>query len=219
MCFHLNGDLTEQHGQIAHLDQNPANFAEDNLAFLCLQHHSVYDSKTSQHKNYTLEEAKKARNDLYLAIQQDRHLASPAVRTEGRNADRKTLERIIAILHETVFFLRKFSFNGTSFPIFKTDPISHFLHTCREPELEFVDGYLEVARKAMIERLDRLHRLIDRVSRPVPEQDGWDRIPIELLDENPAMYAKMVGRFDSAARQVCDRYDSLIREARRRLET
>jgi hypothetical protein len=71
----------------------------------------------------------------------------------------------------------------------------------------------------MIERLDRLHRLIDNVSRPVPEQEGWYRIPIELLDENPAMYEKLAGRFDSAARQVCDRYDNLVREARRRLET
>jgi hypothetical protein len=51
LCFYLHNDTREKHGQIAHLDQDPLNFAKDNLAFMCLEHHSLYDSKTSQHKN------------------------------------------------------------------------------------------------------------------------------------------------------------------------
>src|SRR4051812_35691489 len=46
LCFQFAGDLTEKRGQIAHMDDNPANYAEDNLAFFCLDHHSVFDSKT-----------------------------------------------------------------------------------------------------------------------------------------------------------------------------
>lgn len=53
MGFHLDGDLKEKHGQIAHLDGNRSNRAKDNLAFICLPHHSVFDSTTRQHKNYT----------------------------------------------------------------------------------------------------------------------------------------------------------------------
>jgi hypothetical protein len=87
LCFYLDGDLTEKHGQIAHLDKDPGNFAEDNLAFLCLRHHSLYDSKTSQHKNYTLAEVRKARKDLFLAIQQDRHLVSPTSPTVPQTAE------------------------------------------------------------------------------------------------------------------------------------
>lgn len=199
ICFHLNGDLTEKHGQIAHL-------------------HSVYDSKTSQHKNYIESEAKKARNDLYIAIQEGRHLAAPAVRIEGRNADRKTLTDIITALSEAVFFLRSFSFNGTSYPLFKTDPIGDFLHLCREPVNEFVDVQLEADRKGLIDRLSRLDRLITKVTRPVPGQSGWYRIPIELLDNKPAEYTKLAGRFDAAAKQICQRYDNLVRTARRKLE-
>jgi hypothetical protein len=74
LCFHLNVDLAEKIGQIAHLDRNPSNSAEDNLAFLCLDHHTLFDSKTSQHKNYTIHEVKAARADLYKAIAQRRHL-------------------------------------------------------------------------------------------------------------------------------------------------
>ncbi len=95
LCYKLKGDLTEKRGQIAHLDQNPANYAEGNLAWLCLEHHSEYDSRASQHKNYTMAEVKNARDDLYAAIQALQHLAAPAVRTEGRNADRNTLKDII----------------------------------------------------------------------------------------------------------------------------
>jgi hypothetical protein len=50
LCFWLDRDFSEQDSQIAHLDQDPQNGSEDNLAFLCLTHHSVYDSRTSQHK-------------------------------------------------------------------------------------------------------------------------------------------------------------------------
>jgi hypothetical protein len=64
LCFWLKGDFAEKEGQIAHLDHNPANGAEENLVFLCLRHHSLYDSRTSQHKNYTILEVKAARESL-----------------------------------------------------------------------------------------------------------------------------------------------------------
>jgi hypothetical protein len=53
LCFYLHGDLDEKKGQIAHIDDNPANFKLDNLAWMCLEHHSVFDSTNSQHRNYT----------------------------------------------------------------------------------------------------------------------------------------------------------------------
>jgi len=68
LCFRLDGDLTEKLGQIAHLDHDPANCSEDNLAWLCLEHHTLYDSTTSQHKNYTIAEVKDARAKLYAAV-------------------------------------------------------------------------------------------------------------------------------------------------------
>src|SRR5271155_4843846 len=68
LCYHLQGDLTEKVGQIAHLDDDPTNGAEDNLAWICMPHHSQYDSTTSQHKNYTLAEVKELRLKLYEAI-------------------------------------------------------------------------------------------------------------------------------------------------------
>src|SRR5260370_4484130 len=68
LCFGLDGDLTEKRGQIAHLDGNRNNNAESNLAWMCLDHHSLFDSKTKQHKNYTVSEVKEYRRRLYKAL-------------------------------------------------------------------------------------------------------------------------------------------------------
>jgi hypothetical protein len=65
LCFHLFNKQGVKKGQVAHLDQRRANNILDNLAFLCLEHHSEYDSTTSQHKNYTITEVKHARRLLY----------------------------------------------------------------------------------------------------------------------------------------------------------
>src|SRR2546423_4388334 len=70
LCFHMKGDTTEKKGQVSHLDRKRSNNSADNLAFLCLVHHTEYDSITSQHKNYTVGEVKAARRGLYAWIKQ-----------------------------------------------------------------------------------------------------------------------------------------------------
>jgi hypothetical protein len=54
---------------MAHLDQDPANSAAENLAFLCLEHHDQYDSRTSQSKGLTPQEVKCYRVELYQAME------------------------------------------------------------------------------------------------------------------------------------------------------
>lgn len=55
-------------GQIAHLDKDNSNNSEDNLAFICLNHHDEYDSSSSQRKNFTIGEVKIFRDELYVAV-------------------------------------------------------------------------------------------------------------------------------------------------------
>lgn len=74
LCWSLERDFKEKDGQIAHLDQDSSNFSESNLAFLCLPHHSRYDSTTSQHKNYTTEEVKRAKAALEAEIEKQEPL-------------------------------------------------------------------------------------------------------------------------------------------------
>jgi hypothetical protein len=68
ICFGLNRDTLIKQGQLAHLDGDAANNDEDNLAFICFDHHDQYDSRTQQSKNFTVEEVKRLRNELHRAI-------------------------------------------------------------------------------------------------------------------------------------------------------
>jgi len=64
----LNRDIKEKRGQIAHVDRNAENNDISNLAYLCLEHHDIYDSKPSQSKRFTGEEVHRFREELYLAL-------------------------------------------------------------------------------------------------------------------------------------------------------
>lgn len=65
LCFHLDGYDKQKKGQIAHLDRRRSESSQDNLVFLCLDHHSEYDSTTRQHKNFTIAEVRDARTKLH----------------------------------------------------------------------------------------------------------------------------------------------------------
>jgi hypothetical protein len=87
ICFGLNRDTSIKSGQIAHLDGDSANASKDNLAFLCLDHHDRLDSRSSQSKNFTIEEVKRFRIELYEAIRMAFDRDVPFGETHGRALD------------------------------------------------------------------------------------------------------------------------------------
>lgn len=68
ICYGLHRDIDIKKGQIAHLDQNSSNDSLDNLAYLCLEHHDMFDSSTRQSKGPTIAEVKTYREELYNII-------------------------------------------------------------------------------------------------------------------------------------------------------
>ena len=136
LCFHLQDDLNEQLGQIAHLDRDRTNGAEDNLAWMCLEHHSLYDSKTKQHKNYTLREVKSARGKLYDLVAEGKHLTPAVVQPYPQaEADKKILRSFL----ETVplqFRINKFTVRAVTVVCGN----SYFYH--RHPRLAGCPGRL-----------------------------------------------------------------------------
>lgn len=95
-CFGLQGDITEKYGQIAHVDGNPGNPCEDNLAFLCFDHHSEFDSRSRQSKGLTVAELKHHRSRLYEALENGLHISDGGVASVNilSNEDRALLETI-----------------------------------------------------------------------------------------------------------------------------
>ena len=68
VCFGLHRDSSTKRGQIAHLDRDRSNNRIDNLAFLCLDHHDQYDSRTTQSKGIGISEVKCHRAELEEAL-------------------------------------------------------------------------------------------------------------------------------------------------------
>lgn len=70
LCWELeHKDNPVLGGQIAHLDHNPGNNDPDNLVWLCLAHHDLYDGTTSQSKGLTRAEVKHHRDRLHAALE------------------------------------------------------------------------------------------------------------------------------------------------------
>jgi hypothetical protein len=95
LCFHLEQDIGLKKGQVAHLDRRRSNNDEDNLAWLCLDHHSEYDSTTSQHKNYTIDEVKQARQALYGWVKRGMRRSSRHTSLQRQSRPTKTPKVIL----------------------------------------------------------------------------------------------------------------------------
>ena len=65
LCYFWKHDAAQKDGQLAHVDRNPDNASNDNLAYLCFEHHNQYDSTQTQGKSITEHELKHARAQLY----------------------------------------------------------------------------------------------------------------------------------------------------------
>jgi hypothetical protein len=113
LCAHFDADWGQKEGQIAHLDRNPSNFAEDNLAFLCLPHHDDYDTKRRQTKNLTITEAKTARDRLYAFVEGGGDLATAGQQSNllGSIRERRvdTLTKLVPDLRKVVGYLQGMS--------------------------------------------------------------------------------------------------------------
>ena len=100
VCFGLHNDLSVKRGQIAHLDGDPSNTVPENLAFLCLDHHDEYDSKTSQSKSLQLAEVKRYRSELYSHLDTHSELGVADTGAAQPNWDRLSVRQRNAVLME-----------------------------------------------------------------------------------------------------------------------
>jgi hypothetical protein len=218
LCFYLKGDLTEKVGQISHLDDNPSNGAQDNLSWMCLEHHSVYDSKTKQHKNYTVHEVKSARDKLYELVAQGKHLtpaaAQPYLQAE---ADKKILRDFLQAVpsNGSIHFVRHTDFRA-SFRWERLKDIEAFTERRKGPEHEFLDPELEEARHRFMAECDLLLRALAHRTFPTGS-DNIQAIPREWRYENAELFERAAAEIHAAADAVCGAYDRLVRSARKKL--
>jgi hypothetical protein len=160
LCFGFHGDLRLKKGQIAHVDRNPSNADEKNLAYLCLEHHDEYDSKTSQVKGITEAELRGYNERLLEAIANEEHLSTitplskvDAIRSHDervfRQADElmseKELREVLGQLQSDDSYLMSQARRIDSFRSFFT-----------ETGNQFIDEAISEKLRALITNLDSL---------------------------------------------------------------
>ena len=98
LCFAYEDDKDIKKGQIAHIDRNPENNKESNLAFLCLPHHDDYDGKTSQSKRWTPKELATSKKKLTEFINShfdkllpELEISNPVKRPAAKKGKRQTI--------------------------------------------------------------------------------------------------------------------------------
>jgi len=69
LCFWLDGRDEVQKGQIAHLDGDNENASEENLVFLCFDHHDDLDGTTRLAKGLQPDEVRQWRDELYKEME------------------------------------------------------------------------------------------------------------------------------------------------------
>jgi hypothetical protein len=218
LCFHLNGDLMEKLGQIAHLGGRD-NPAEDNLCFMCLEHHTLFDSTTSQHKNYTTLEVKGARERLYSLVAEGKYLTpSAALPFRQAEVDGRTLRNFLEVVpsNGTIRFLRTNNFAGFSFDWGNLEDIERFVADYGGPDREFLDSELETARLTF---RNACRVLLGTLARNTWTTNNENRqsVPEEWETDQPARFHNTVREIHAAADAVCTTYDALVRLARSKL--
>ena len=132
LCFGLNHDFSEKAGQIAHVDQDSSNSSIGNLAWLCLEHHDKYDSRTSQSKGYTETELKEYRDKLHKAVEKiSESMIIPEANSESLSKDeqdKKTIERAEELYSLVKSWQSSSSSIGHNFQLLLEDRISYNDH-------------------------------------------------------------------------------------------
>jgi hypothetical protein len=181
-------------------------------------HHSVYDSRTSQHKNYTVAEVKAARAKLYEAIHNNRHINADAA-IPGRETDRKTLDDLIRLMTDagTMSFLRRANFAGWLFSEEPLEGLDRFVLDRKGAEYEFLDNDLEALRKKLLTSAATFLSSVAHHTFAAGTGPGYRAVPEEWECKRPERFKKAIEELHTGAANLCDSYDELVHVARARL--
>jgi hypothetical protein len=218
LCVHFDDDYGRKEGQIAHIDRDPSNTAEDNLVYLCLPHHDDYDTERRQTKNLTHREVETARDRLYESIERSRDLPAGTQRPTGIEADKRTLAEIQAAMRKVPdYFLSHPNFGGCSFSLHEIEALRDVVERRNKPEHEFIDPELEELRWQFVIEGGVLIGMMDkRLVRAA--QNEWRCLPVEWRESAPDRFARVAQSLDKQAAKAGLAYHTLIRAARRKLE-
>ena len=116
----------------------------------------------------------------------------------------------------TIRFLRTNNFAGFSFDWKELKDIDLFTNEHDGPEREFLDPALEAGRQLFRKNCEEfLHFL---ALNTFPLRNGRQSLPEEWEVENPKRFFESVKQIHDGSAAVCESYDGLVRNARKKLK-
>ena len=190
-CFHFEGDVSQKDGQIAHIDRDRSNVALENAAWLCLPHHSRYDSKSHQAKGHTPGELRAAQKASYENVERlgPSRIGGGRAR-RGPGVSLEVHDRRLPTYTKTVDFIRTVLKDPRKLEIM---PILQFAADTEHALFLFDDKIANYLRE-LFKRALRLHAVILTMTGP----QGRTR---HLVDEELEIMSWFIGQLDEARTQ------------------
>ena len=203
LCYGLDSDLSIKQGQIAHIDKNHNNNAEDNLLFLCLDHHDAYDTITSQSKGITKSELEHYRDKLYDFLISDEFNSSE---NEMGNWDKRIFNQIHNWLFTTnaMQILQNLNLAGYFSTNFLDDLEAFRIMCFEDPSFCFKNTEMEKLKMNIYHSIDCFGNLL------MPIQFDYNREKY-YIPKNLSNYGELCRELDKTRALACRNYHQLIR--------
>jgi len=216
ICHKFCGTKIELHHIVQVKDNGEDTF--DNCIPLCFDCHAdvkSYNPKHPKGKKYTESELKRHRDNWYKKVENSLGVISSS--DNYINLDRETFNRLITLLKSDgiMLFIKQCGFTLGSFPDKIYQQIYSFIQECELPEFEFIDSDLESLKSELNALLVKLDFYIGKNT--FPSGPGHQAIPYEWEEEQPDRYDKAHEDFETMTKLVWDKYDNLVKLARRKL--
>lgn len=188
----------------------------DNCIPLCFDCHANVGHYNPEHprgRRIRPEELRQHRDQWFRKV-----ASTPAGVAEARDAelDRDVVFRLTTMLprNENLSFVRQFDY-GSTFRKDSHDQLWRFAHEFTGPEHEFIDADLEAFSQAL---RDVVLRFLRQMAHDTFEEVlGTREIPKDWRVDQRERFDKAQDALNSLAGEVCERYDDLLRLARRKL--
>ena len=192
---------------------------DDNCIPLCFDCHADVQHYNDKHPKGTkfFPEELKARRDEWYTVAVNASTSTTTLR--ARKADRKTLHAFLKALpsNGSVAFVSGHDFAGL-FERAQLDDLWKYSLCFGGPEHEFIDQDLEAKRQELLKHIRCFLEEIGRNAFPSTGHHGWSSVPGDWQVEKPTLHAAALRKIHYEADAIENIYNTLVRQARRKLE-
>lgn len=216
LCHKFCGLKIEIHHIKPKASGGPDTF--ENAIPLCFDCHAdmrTYDVKHPKGTKYSESELIRFRNNWYSKV---KNSGGFSVSNPPPETDKIIFNKLTSTLpwNGSLSFISENNFAGFSFRTDFLNELTDFLYLCDNPIFEFLDADLESLKSGLRSGINIFINLIGQNTFPT-HNVGFNHIPPEWEIDNLEHFNTVVNDIHSAAEDICQCYQNLIRMGRQKL--